>query len=59
MVPEEARERYRERIEAHTAALARLLGREGVDYTLCDTSEPLDRTLFDYLSHRERRSRRR
>ncbi len=55
VTPEEMGEDYRERVEAHTTELARLMVRNGIDYSLFDTSVPLDEPLFRYLSLREKR----
>ena len=57
IVPEQLREQYRAQIGAHTATLGRLLGDNRVDYWLCDTSQPLDHSLFAYLSTRQRLGR--
>ncbi|HEX6938558.1 MAG TPA: DUF58 domain-containing protein [Longimicrobiales bacterium] len=56
VVPAELRARYRELVEAHTAALARLFARDGIDYTLLNTAAPLDHALFGYLAARRRLS---
>lgn len=55
VTPEEMGEDYRERVDAHTTELARLMVRNGIDYSLFDTSVPLDEPLFRYLSLREKR----
>ncbi len=55
VTPEEMGEDYRERVDAHTTELARLMVRNGIDYVLLDTSVPLDEPLFRYLSLREKR----
>lgn len=57
VVPEEVREAYRERLEAHVASLREGLTASRVDYTLVDTSRPLDRALHDYLALRAARIR--
>ena len=57
VIPERLRDRYRERVAAHVAELRHLLGRERIDYSLFDTSRPLDHALFTYLSNRQRWSR--
>ncbi|MGH7507724.1 MAG: hypothetical protein ACRELX_18875, partial [Longimicrobiales bacterium] len=57
IVPETQRARYRELIQAHIARLDRLFTEERIDYTMLDTSKPLDHALFRYLSNRERLSR--
>ena len=56
VVPEAAREQYRRLVEAHVASLARILADSRIDYTLLDTSRPLDDALFAYLSNRQRLS---
>ncbi len=57
LLPERARARYRERIQAHVAELARRLGDERIDYTLMRTDVPLDQALFALLAARERLQR--
>ncbi|HET9983540.1 MAG TPA: DUF58 domain-containing protein [Longimicrobiales bacterium] len=57
VTPAALRERYIGLVRAHTAQLARRLGDHGIDYTLVDTSTPLDTALFRYLSERQRLSR--
>ena len=57
VVPEAARARYRERVDAHVSTLARRFAEDRIDYALFDTATPLDYALFRYLSGRERRSR--
>ena len=43
---------YRERIEAHVAALRRAAAANHVDYELFTTDQPLDFALFSFLSRR-------
>lgn len=57
IVPSRAGDRYREKLSAHISGLRRLLGRDGIEYTVLDTSRPLDHALFTYLSNRQRLSR--
>jgi uncharacterized protein (DUF58 family) len=57
VVPDRLRDQYRERVAAHSAELRRMLTRNGIDYTLLDTSKPLDHALFTYLSNRQRLAR--
>lgn len=57
VVPTQFAAEYRGMVEAHVASLRRLLGRDGVDYTLLDTSKPLDHALFTYLASRQRLAR--
>jgi uncharacterized protein (DUF58 family) len=54
VVPESLRAEYRQMIQAHIAALATKFSEHRIDYTVLNTSEPLDRALFSYLSSRER-----
>ncbi len=44
-----AQGRYRERIEAHVAALRREARRAGIGYHLLQTDQPLDQALMQYL----------
>jgi len=57
VIPGRLREAYRALVRAHVSALEDRLTGIGADYTLLDTSRPLDLALFRYLSARERRSR--
>jgi uncharacterized protein (DUF58 family) len=57
VVPEQVRARYRDLVANHVAELQRLLTEDRVDYTLIDTSTPLDQALFSYLATRERLTR--
>ncbi|HWF86077.1 MAG TPA: DUF58 domain-containing protein [Vicinamibacterales bacterium] len=54
VVPESLRAEYRLMIQAHIAALGTKFSEHRIDYTVLNTSEPLDRALFSYLSSRER-----
>jgi uncharacterized protein (DUF58 family) len=54
VVPEAFREQYRTLVRAHVDALTRKCSEVRVDYTLVDTSAPLDHALFSYLSTREK-----
>jgi uncharacterized protein (DUF58 family) len=54
VVPEQARTRYVELVREHIASLSRVLGENRIDYLQIDTSQPLDRALFGYLSRRAR-----
>jgi uncharacterized protein (DUF58 family) len=56
VVPEAARAQYRRLVEEHIASLGKILGDGRIDYTLLDTSRPLDEALFAYLSNRQRLS---
>ena len=57
VVPEAVRAQYRRLVEEHVATIARLLADSRIDYTLLDSSRPLDDALFAYLSNRQRLSR--
>ena len=52
VVPEAFREEYRSLVKAHTDALAQSFSGVRVDYTLLDTSQPLDHALYRYLGSR-------
>ena len=54
VVPEAFREEYRSLVQAHIDALRSSFSKVRVDYTLLDTSKPLDHALFRYLSGRSR-----
>ena len=54
IVPEALRREYRELIQAHIAALTAQFSATRVDYSMLDTSKPLDYALFSYLTTRER-----
>jgi uncharacterized protein (DUF58 family) len=51
--PGKMRERYVTAMASHVASMRALLGGSRVDYALVETSQPLDRVLFDYLLRRE------
>ena len=53
VVPAVLRERYREQVAAHLAALEQGFASDGVDYARFETSEPLDVALRAYLVRRE------
>jgi uncharacterized protein (DUF58 family) len=57
VIPDYLRKQYRELVREHAAQLARRTREQRVDYALFDTSKPLDKALFAYLSARERLSR--
>ncbi|GMV22040.1 MAG: hypothetical protein AMXMBFR57_19890 [Acidimicrobiia bacterium] len=57
VVPESLLKQYRELIQGHINALRTRFSEIRVDYTLVDTSRPLDDALFSYLAHRERTMR--
>jgi hypothetical protein len=52
VVPEAFREEYRSLVQAHIDALQQSFSGVRVDYTLLDTSKPLDHALFRYLNSR-------
>ena len=54
VVPESFGNEYRKLIAAHSSALATKFSEHRIDYTLINTSKPLDHALFSYLSSRER-----
>lgn len=57
VVPELQRESYCELMGDHLAEVSRLLVDNRVDYSLFETSRPLDHALFNYLLRREKLSR--
>ena len=57
VVPDSFREQYRKLIREHIDTLTTKFSEQRIDYALLNTSEPLDRALFSYLSSRERLSR--
>ncbi|MFQ5790374.1 MAG: DUF58 domain-containing protein [Acidobacteriota bacterium] len=54
VIPEYLREQYRKLVAEHIESLSLILGDNRIDYSLFDTSTPLDFALFNYLSNRER-----
>src|SRR5688572_18803438 len=54
IVPQSFGDAYRALIAAHSTALATKFSEHRIDYTLLNTSKPLDHALFSYLSSRER-----
>ena len=54
IVPEALASQYRELVQAHITALTERFSANRIDYTLLNTSSPLDHALFSYLSTRER-----
>ena len=57
VIPDYLREQYRELVSKHIEQLTRTLGDNRIDYSLFDTSVPLDFALFNYLSNRQRITR--
>lgn len=54
VVPASFGDEYRKLIAEHSNALAAKFSEHRIDYTLLNTSKPLDHALFSYLSSRER-----
>ena len=54
VVPQSFREQYRSLIQEHINALRTKFSEQRIDYAVLNTSEPLDRALFSYLSSREK-----
>jgi len=54
VVPEAFRDEYRSLVSAHIEGLRKSFSKVRVDYTMLDTSKPLDHALFYYLSGRSR-----
>ena len=57
VVPEALTEQYRALMQNHIDTLATKFSEHRIDYTMMQTSQPLDRALFSYLSNRERMMR--
>ena len=57
IVPEALAGQYRDLVQAHITGLAERFSANRIDYTLVNTSAPLDHALFSYLSTRERLAR--
>ena len=57
IVPDKLVAEYRARISEHTEELAQLFTGSRIDYTVVDTSKPLDYALFQYLTSREKMAR--
>jgi uncharacterized protein (DUF58 family) len=57
VVPEALAEQYRLLVRAHIDGLTERFSGSRIDYTLVNTSSPLDHALFSYLTMRERLSR--
>lgn len=54
IIPTKLREEYRAVVASHIDTLKTRMTANRIDYTLLDTSEPLDLALFQYLLARER-----
>jgi len=57
VVPDELADEYRALLGEHIEELDRLFTGSRIDYTLLDTSKPLDHALFRYLSSRQKMAR--
>jgi uncharacterized protein (DUF58 family) len=57
IVPDALASQYKELVKTHIDALRERFSANRIDYTMLDTSSPLDHALFSYLSTRERLSR--
>jgi uncharacterized protein (DUF58 family) len=53
-VPAAIRDTYKARLEAMVSNFRSVLGQNGIDYTLLDTSQPLEMALLAYLQTRRR-----
>ena len=57
VVPQSFRAEYRRLIQEHISKLTTMFSEQRIDYALINTSEPLDRALFSYLSSRQKLAR--
>jgi uncharacterized protein (DUF58 family) len=57
IVPESFTAEYRKLINAHIEALRAKFSESRIDYTVVDTSQPLDAALYKYLGTRQKMSR--
>jgi hypothetical protein len=57
IVPDALAEQYKSLVQAHVAGLSERFTANQIDYTLINTSSPLDHALFSYLTARERMTR--
>jgi uncharacterized protein (DUF58 family) len=57
VVPDAFREEYQSLVRAHIDALTQAFSAVGVDYSLLDTSKPLDHALYRYLGGRQKRKK--
>src|SRR6185295_17405261 len=57
VVPESLSAQYRALMQAHIEALTTKFSEHRIDYTMLNTSRPLDHALFSYLSMREKMMR--
>jgi hypothetical protein len=56
-VPDALAAQYQALVREHIAALTERFSANRIDYTLVNTSSPLDHALFSYLTTRERLTR--
>lgn len=54
VVPQQLRKEYLQLVQKHVDELGRELARVGVDYTMMNSSKPLDKGLFAYLAKRSK-----
>ena len=54
VIPEYLRSQYLEILSTHMKTLKDAMAANRIDYTLIDTSKPLDQALFDYLAARSK-----
>ena len=59
MIPNRLKEDYIRLVKGHLDEIERRFNDNRIDYTLLDTSKPLDLALFQYLLARERLRRKR
>jgi uncharacterized protein (DUF58 family) len=57
VVPEALADQYRSLVQAHIAGLQERFSGSRIDYSMVNTSSPLDHALFTYLTARERLTR--
>ena len=57
IVPQKLGDQYRELVQAHITALTERFSANRIDYTMVNTSTPLDHALFSYLTTREKLTR--
>jgi hypothetical protein len=56
-VPDKLADQYRSLVRAYIDGLQERFSANRIDYTLVNTSSPLDHALFSYLTTRERLTR--
>ena len=57
VIPGKLKDDYLAMVNAHLATLQKRFTDNRIDYTLLDTSKPLDTALFQYLLSREKMSK--